>query len=127
MSLRANIDHLAAAQGIAAVAVRAPNFADYRGESDWQRVLEGALGLLSITNERTIRLVVGKNTVVVQREGDEVVAVALPTGHAIAKSLRRMIRRMARKDRAPLEPVAAPAPPPMAAAGHGASPSPFNL
>ncbi len=29
-------------------------------------------------------------------------AVVLPTGHAIAKSLRRMIRRMAKKVRGPL-------------------------
>jgi hypothetical protein len=60
------------------------------------------MGLLKKTDESTIRLVIGQHTVVLQGEGDETVAVVLPTGHAIAKSLRRMIRRMSRKVRAPL-------------------------
>ena len=60
------------------------------------------MGLLKKTDESTIRLVIGQHTVVLQAEGDETVAVVLPTGHAIAKSLRRMIRRMSRKVRGPL-------------------------
>jgi hypothetical protein len=79
-------------------------------------------------------LVVGKHTIVVQKESDETVAVVLPTGHAIAKSLRRMIRRMARKDRGPIPkdfPIAAtptgPTPPlspasPASSVGMGSSP-----
>jgi len=107
MSLRANIEHLAAAQGIEAVAVDSPTGArELRGNGQWSAVLEGALSLLDKTEESTIRLVVGKHTVVVQTEKDETVAVVLPTGHAIAKSLRRMIRRMSRKVRAPLQPGA---------------------
>lgn len=109
MSLRANIEHLAAAQGIEAVAVDNPSGArEFRGDSRWSAVLDGALSLLGKTDEPTIRLVVGKHTVVVQTEKEETVAVVLPTGHAIAKSLRRMIRRMSRKVRAPLQPGAAP-------------------
>ncbi|EDM74849.1 hypothetical protein PPSIR1_31108 [Plesiocystis pacifica SIR-1] len=68
----------------------------------WRPVLDGALDLFKRTEEKSIRLVVGKHTIVVQKENEETVAVVLPTGHAIAKSLRRMIRRMARKDRGPL-------------------------
>lgn len=104
MSLRANIEHLAAAQGIEAVAVTSPTGPrEFRGNESWTAVLDGALSLLAKTEEPTIRLVVGKHTVVVQTEKEETVAVVLPTGHAIAKSLRRMIRRMARKVRAPLQ------------------------
>lgn len=104
MSLRANIDHLAAAQGIEAVAViSAAGPREFRGDENWSAVLDGALSLLDKTEEPTIRLVVGKHTVVVQTEKEETVAVVLPTGHAIAKSLRRMIRRMSRKVRAPLQ------------------------
>lgn len=107
MSLRANIEHLAAAQGIEAVAVDNPSGGrEFRGDGQWSAVLEGALSLLGKTDEPTIRLVVGKHTVVVQTEKEETVAVVLPTGHAIAKSLRRMIRRMSRKVRAPLQPGA---------------------
>ena len=101
MSLQANIDHLAIASGIEAVIVDAgPR--DYRGEPRWHAVLDGSLDLFKRANEKSIRLVIGKHTIVVQKEGEETVAVVLPTGHAIAKSLRRMIRRMSRKDRGPL-------------------------
>lgn len=109
MSLRANIDHLAAAQGIVAVAVvsqAGPR--EFRGDESWSSVLDSALNLLQKTDESTIRLVIGKHTIVLQNEGEETVAVVLPTGHAIAKSLRRMIRRMSRKVRGP---VARPAQP----------------
>ncbi|NVB38001.1 hypothetical protein G6O69_09170 [Pseudenhygromyxa sp. WMMC2535] len=118
MSLLANIDHLNIAAGIEAVAVDTGTRA-YRGQESWHPVLDGALDLFKQTEEKSIRLVIGKHTVVVQRENTETVAVVLPTGHAIAKSLRRMIRRMARKDRGPLpktqtqpQSEAAPAPAP---------------
>ncbi len=101
MSLLANIDHLAVAAGIESVIVDAQS-REQRGQQSWHLVLEGALDLFQRTNEKSIRLVVGKHTIVVQKEGEETVAVVLPTGHAIAKSLRRMIRRMAKKDRGPL-------------------------
>ena len=101
MSLLANIEHLAIAPGIEAVMVNASS-RDSRGSHTWHLVLDGALDLFERTEEKSIRLVVGKHTIVVQKEGEETVAVVLPTGHAIAKSLRRMIRRMARKDRGPL-------------------------
>lgn len=101
MSLSANIDHLAIAAGIEAVVVDTGT-REYRGDEQWYRVLDGALDLFRRTDEKSIRLVVGKHTIVVQKESEETVAVVLPTGHAIAKSLRRMIRRMARKDRGPL-------------------------
>lgn len=103
MSLRANIDHLAAAPGIVAVTVADPaGTFEFRGESSWSPILAAAMGLLKKTDEPTIRLVVGQHTIVLQGEGDQTVAVVLPTGHAIAKSLRRMIRRMSRKVRAPV-------------------------
>jgi hypothetical protein len=109
MSLVANIDHLAIAAGIEAAVVDSGT-REYRGDASWHAVLDGALDLFKRTDQKSIRLVVGKHTIVVQRESDETVAVVLPTGHAIAKSLRRMIRRMARKNRGPLaKPKAEPA------------------
>lgn len=103
MSLRANIDHLAAAQGVVAVSVASSDQTrTVRGDERWSPVLEASAALLTRTHETSIRLVIGKHTVVVQAEGAETVAVVLPTGHAIAKSLRRMIRRMSRKVRPPL-------------------------
>lgn len=116
MSLRANIEHLAASQGIVAVSVVSPaGPRELRGDQQWGSILDAAHSLLDKTGEKTIRLVVGKHTVVLQTEGEETVAVVLPTGHAIAKSLRRMIRRMSKKPRGPLvrpaaQAAAAPAP-----------------
>src|SRR5690606_18058 len=126
MSLSANIDHLAIAAGIEAVVVDTGT-REYRGDEQWYRVLDGALDLFRRTDEKSIRLVVGKHTIVVQKESEETVAVVLPTGHAIAKSLRRMIRRMARNDRGPLPkdfPIAATptAPPPSSMGMGGTSP-----
>ena len=126
MSLSANIDHLAIAAGIEAVVVDTET-REYRGDEQWYRVLDGALDLFRRTDERSIRLVVGKHTIVVQKESEETVAVVLPTGHAIAKSLRRMIRRMARKDRGPLPkdfPIAATPTPPMGTSAGVTTPSP---
>lgn len=119
MSLRANIDHLAAAQGIVAVSVATSDQPrSMRGDDHWSAILDASGALLGKTGEQSIRLVVGKHTIVVQAEGEETVAVVLPTGHAIAKSLRRMIRRMSRKVRPPLtrpEPHVAPTTPAVSA------------
>ncbi len=101
MSLAANIEHLAVASGIEAVCVDAASRA-FRGNERWTPFLTGALDLFGKTEESSVRFVVGSHTIVVQQENNEIVAVVLPTGHAIAKSLRRMIRRMAKKDRGPL-------------------------
>lgn len=122
MSLVANIDHLAIAAGIEAAVVDSGT-REYRGDANWHAVLDGALDLFKRTEEKSIRLVVGKHTIVVQRESDETVAVVLPTGHAIAKSLRRMIRRMARKNRGPVaKPRTESTGPGMAASGGQSTP-----
>ena len=103
MSLEANIQHLNAANGIEAVLIQSSSAErNFEGESRWEPILSQALDLFAICGQTTMRLVVGDSTIVVQKEGTETAAVALPTGHPIAKSLRRMIRRMARKVRPPL-------------------------
>jgi hypothetical protein len=103
MSLIANIEHLHVCGGIEAVAVVSPNQPrSFRGNDQWCQVLDTALRLFALTSEPSIRMVVGNFTLLIQREGPEIVGIVLPTGHAIAKSLRRMIRRMARKNRSPV-------------------------
>ena len=98
MSLFANIEHLAAAPGVVAVTIDSPNHPRaFRGVDSWAPVLDASLQLFSQTGEDTIRLVIGQHTVIIQKEHGDTVAVVLPTGHAIAKSLRRMIRRLAKK------------------------------
>ena len=108
MSLRSNIEHLAAAQGITAVLVQDPSDERlFRGEERWRSALSAAIDLKALTREPTIRILTGGHTLVVQTEGEQTAAVALPTGHPVAKSLRRMVRRLARRVRPPL---ATPAP-----------------
>lgn len=103
MSLVANIEHLASATGVVAVTIDAPNATrSFRGEASWSPVLDAALVLFAKTGEDTIRLVIGQHTVILQRESEQTVAVVLPTGHPLAKSLRRMIRRLSKKERGPL-------------------------
>lgn len=112
MSLFANIEHLAAAPGVVAVTIDSPNHPRaFRGVESWSPVLDASLQLFGQTGEDTIRLVIGQHTVIIQKEHGDTVAVVLPTGHAIAKSLRRMIRRLAKKERCPVPAARAPQPP----------------
>lgn len=112
MSLFANIEHLAAAPGVVAVTIDSPNHPRaFRGVDTWSPVLDASLQLFGQTGEDTIRLVIGQHTVIIQKEHGDTVAVVLPTGHAIAKSLRRMIRRLAKKERGPVPSARAPQPP----------------
>ncbi len=105
MSLLANMEHLAAASGVVAVTIDSPQHPRaFRGVETWAPVLDAALALFDKTDEDTIRLVIGQHTIIVQKEHGQTVAVVLPTGHAIAKSLRRMIRRLSKKERGPLNP-----------------------
>lgn len=117
MSLFANIEHLAAAPGVVAVTIDSPNHPRaFRGVETWAPVLDASLQLFGQTGEDTIRLVIGQHTIIIQKEHGDTVAVVLPTGHAIAKSLRRMIRRLAKKERGPLNPSTRPPtgqPPPL--------------
>lgn len=105
MNLSKNIDHLSETSGIEAVVVQVSHQGkrEYRGNDKWFSILEGALDLFQRTNEPNIRLICGDRTVSVQKEGDETAATVIPTGHVVSKSLRRLIRRMAKKDRGPLE------------------------
>lgn len=100
MSLIANLEHLTRAPGVVAVTVDALGTTRaFRGAESWAPVLDAALSLFAKTEEDTIRLIIGPHTVIVQKEHGQNVAIVLPTGHAIAKSLRRMIRRLSRKER----------------------------
>ncbi len=122
MSLLANMEHLAAASGVVAVTVDAPQHPRaFRGADVWAPVLDASLGLFALTTEDTIRLVIGQHSVIIQKEHGQTVAVVLPTGHAIAKSLRRMIRRLSKYVR--VSPPARPAVTSVAGSGSGSDPA----
>lgn len=108
MSIRANIDIIASATGVSGVLVEVDgDDRVIRGDARWEPVLHGSISLLRLTDEESIRVIVGEHTLAIHRaESSELVAVACPTGHAIAKSLRRMIRRLARRARPKIARVA---------------------
>lgn len=107
MSLAANIEHLRAAPGVVAVMIDAP--ATYRGPDTWSPICAAGLQLLALTGEHSLRVSVGQHAILVQRERNHTVAVVIPAGHAVAKSLRRLIRRLAARERgSPRPPAQAP-------------------
>lgn len=62
--------------------------------------IESSVGLLNmLKEEKFMRVVVGTYTIVVQREHGYIIAACITTGHDIAKSLHRMIRRAAKPAR----------------------------
>ncbi len=62
--------------------------------------IETSLRLLNLIKEENfLRVVVGTYTIVVQREHGYIIAACITTGHDIAKSLHRMIRRAAKPAR----------------------------
>lgn len=111
MSLIRNIDHLYATRGISAVVVTQAGERAERGDPKWTGILSAALELRELTDQNAIRITLEKHSVVIQREKDQVAAVLMLSGDPVAKSLKRMIRRMAARARPPLpEPTSSPAP-----------------
>lgn len=100
MSFYANREHIARTPGIEAAAIvdSLNLLRAHVGDASWKALLDAALDLQRLT-EHEIKLCVGKHTIVVQRANTETIAVAFPTGHAIAKSLRRLLRSMAKRVR----------------------------
>jgi len=66
----------------------------YSGPQEHRALLGYTLGSMQHTTEPFIRLTAGDHTIVVQREPEVVIGVVVRTGDPIAKSLRRMLRRV---------------------------------
>ena len=64
------------------------------GAEAWHPLLRAALPLMALTDADHIRVVLADHTVIIQRELDSLVGVAIITGDPIVKSIHRMIRRV---------------------------------
>jgi hypothetical protein len=95
-TLLTNIDHLLTIDGVVAVTIATPGGQAFRGVEPWAPRLAAVIAVFALCDEPTMIVRIGEHTAHVQREGDQVAAVVIPTGHAIAKSLRRHIRRAAK-------------------------------
>jgi hypothetical protein len=102
MTIAVKIDKLAAVPGIESIVVES-GVRMHRGNPQWYNISVDLLVLFKRCGEDTIRAIIGKHTVVVQREGDETAVVVFPLGHPIAKSLRRMLRRAHKSKRGEIE------------------------
>ena len=100
MSLGSKIDKLAGVAGIESILVES-GIRMRRGDEKWHGVLDSALALFKRCDEKSIRLIVGSHTIAVLMTGDETVAVAVPTGHTVMKSIRRMLVRAHRSASTP--------------------------
>lgn len=70
-----------------------------RGAEHWGRVFPHVITMMKMANEPAARAVFKSQTVVVESDGDRVIAVAFKTGTAVSKSVRRMIRQAFGKPR----------------------------
>lgn len=117
--LAKNIEHILATDGIEAVLV-------VDTTTDTERYLAGPLWSGELTKEimadaialarkverlrpemvgtpmPTARVMLTHHTLMLERHGDEIAAVIYPTGHPLAKSIRRLLKRTASRDRGPL-------------------------
>jgi hypothetical protein len=66
------------------------------GAERWHPIMRGAALMLRHTTETELRVVVGDHIVIVQVEGEQIVAVVVASAHAVNKSIHRMIRRSVR-------------------------------
>ena len=117
MSLIRNVDHIFATRGIGAVVVVHGQERAERGDPEWTSLLRAALALRELAEQPSIRVTLAEHSIVVQREGEQCAAILMISGDPVAKSLKRMIRRMAARVRPPLkesEPSHSPAPSPEA-------------
>jgi hypothetical protein len=83
-----------------------------------QAMFEQAAHLLKNANETEVKIVFGKRSLVIQTRNNHILGVVVQKGHAVVKSLQRMIRRSfnriekREKTRAAVFPAPAPAPEP---------------
>lgn len=107
MSIASNFTKLRETFGIEGVVLHVGETQDFRTDVanhvDWiAPVMHDAIAMMpdDIDEFRLVFKSNGKNqAVLVARQGDEVVAVAYPNGHEVAKSLHRLLRRMSKSER----------------------------
>ena len=64
-----------------------------RGADHWGRVFPFVISMMKMAKVASARAVLEKHTIVVESDGDKVIAVAFSTGTDVSKSVRRMIRQ----------------------------------
>lgn len=94
--LSANIERIAKAFGVVAVRV---DGADQRflGDDEWRSFTRFSLEAFDQTREPRMKTISGKHSIFIHQHGPESIAVVIVTGHALAKCIHRIIRKMAAK------------------------------
>jgi hypothetical protein len=92
------LDKLSQREGIIAAACTPYNDfskTEFRGDEKWRDTVFASFHLLEASPESFIRVSVGECTIFLEGEEVYLYAAVIPTGHPIAKSLRRTLRRYA--------------------------------
>jgi hypothetical protein len=79
MHLLTNIDHLLAIDVIIAVTIATPGGQAFRGVEPRAPRLAAVIAVFALCDEPTMIVRIGEHTAHVQREGDQVAAVVIPT------------------------------------------------
>jgi hypothetical protein len=66
----------------------------FHGDTGWRALLRDSMALTTHTAKDCVRVVIGEHTILIKRHDQDLLGVVVETGHAIAKSLHRMIRRV---------------------------------
>jgi hypothetical protein len=90
--LAANIGYLMAHPGVVAVLAVEPPCHTMSGVKSWYQTLSDAAAMLANTDEEFLNIRIGEHSILAERIGKQFVAVVYPTGHAVAKVIRRMVR-----------------------------------
>ena len=64
---------------------------EFAGSSLWRNAAMDAARLLLRSDERTVSIVLGEHSILAKREGPRALVAVFPTGHIVAKSIRRML------------------------------------
>lgn len=130
--LSQHIDHLLAQDGIEAIVICSGGDTASSAEPGSERLVRvlAATITLAATAEAqgfdfATRTVLDKYTLIVERHGTEVIGYAVITGHSIRKSIRRLVRRAAKRKK-PF-PEARTMPPAVAPQPEQARPEPPNF
>lgn len=68
----------------------------FHGDTGWRALLRDSMALTAHTTHDVVRVVIDKHTILITTHEQDLLGVVVETGHAVVKSLHRMIRRAMR-------------------------------
>ncbi len=95
------VSRLASTHGVVSILAGDVHWSNPTCDPVGKATLEACARLLHVSQQPEIRVVLGPNTVTATEIDGTYVVIAIPTGHSIAKSLKRMVRRAVKHGKDP--------------------------